>query len=98
VTPPRWERLKEIFAQAVEIQGEERDKYIAEACRGDPGLLQEVRVLLAGDERSNGFLSNPVVSLRGGDASPPLFEPGQSIAGRFRIGRFIARGGMGEIY
>ena len=98
MTPPRWERLKEIFAQAVEIQGEERDKYIAEACRGDPGLLQEVRVLLAGDERSNGFLSNPVVSLRGGDASPPLFEPGQSIAGRFRIGRFIARGGMGEIY
>jgi serine/threonine protein kinase/tetratricopeptide (TPR) repeat protein len=30
--------------------------------------------------------------------SPRLFEPGQRIAGRFLVNRFIARGGMGEVY
>lgn len=32
-----------------------------------------------------------------GDA-PPVFSVGDQLAGRFRIVRFIARGGMGEIY
>ncbi len=29
---------------------------------------------------------------------PPVFEPDALLAGRFRIVRFIARGGMGEVY
>ena len=98
MTNPRWERLKEVFAEAVDKEGEERERFLSAACAGDPGLLEEVQALLAGDEQADGFLSNPVVSLRGGEASPPLFAPGQIIAGRFRTRRFIGRGGMGEVY
>ena len=28
----------------------------------------------------------------------PLFAPGDTLASRYRINRFIARGGMGEVY
>ena len=32
------------------------------------------------------------------DSRDPAFSPGQTLAGRFRVARFIARGGMGEVY
>ncbi|OGD20372.1 MAG: hypothetical protein A2W03_04855 [Candidatus Aminicenantes bacterium RBG_16_63_16] len=32
------------------------------------------------------------------DLAGPTFSPGQTLAGRFRVSRFIARGGMGEVY
>jgi tetratricopeptide (TPR) repeat protein/tRNA A-37 threonylcarbamoyl transferase component Bud32 len=39
------------------------------------------------------------ISGSGGRASrPPALSPGELLAGRFRIVRFIARGGMGEVY
>ena len=30
--------------------------------------------------------------------APPLFSVGDQLAGRFRVVRFVARGGMGEVY
>lgn len=41
-------------------------------------------------------LGRPAGEPRG--TAPPGFSPGQVLAGRFRIQRFIARGGMGEVY
>jgi len=32
------------------------------------------------------------------DLAGPTFSPGQTLADRFRVSRFIARGGMGEVY
>src|SRR5262245_51512899 len=32
------------------------------------------------------------------DARPTIFVPGELIAGRYQVVRFIARGGMGEVY
>ena len=52
------------------------------------------------DERSDSNRSE-LPTLEGqqrGGASQPAFMPGELIADRFRIIRFIARGGMGEVY
>src|SRR5438067_3396374 len=33
-----------------------------------------------------------------GKPAEPLFAPGALVAGRYRVARFIERGGMGEVY
>ena len=100
MTPERWDRLKEIFAQAMEIPDPQRGRFVAGACGDDADLRERVQRLLvnhAGGDAGD-FLSDPAITLTG-DADPGnLFEPGQVVAGRFRIVRFIARGGMGEVY
>src|SRR5512135_3067723 len=35
---------------------------------------------------------------RDGDGEPDVLAPGTFIGGRYRVVRFIARGGMGEVY
>lgn len=99
MTPARWGRLKEIFAEALDRQGVERDRLVERACEGDPELLREARRLLASHEAAMDYLSNPAIGPSGGEEPPPpLFAPQQTVGGRFRIVRFIARGGMGEVY
>ena len=99
MTAERWERLKQIFAEALEKRSDERDQFVLQALEGDAELLQEARRLLANHDDAESFLSDPAL---GGFAprgeAPPLFAPEQVVAGRFRIVRFIARGGMGEVY
>src|SRR5580704_1873255 len=100
LTPLQWERVKELFESALEKAPAERTSYIAVAER-DSQVRSEVERLLANHVESGGFFSN-----RGFSLSPPLREqePGQSfaagevVASRFRIIRFLARGGMGEVY
>ncbi|HEY0759519.1 MAG TPA: protein kinase [Acidisarcina sp.] len=75
----------------------------------DDLLLRERHQALAGnghiESAQNGSTHNtdPTVSLRdttpaAGPSSRSHFTPGQTIAGRFTVVRFIARGGMGEVY
>ena len=98
MTPDRWEQLAKLFSEALEREGPDRDKFLKAACEGDAELCEEARRLLANHERAGDFLSDPAVTLREADEPAPLFDIDQLIAGRFRIVRFIARGGMGEVY
>ena len=38
------------------------------------------------------------LSLPAAAAAPPIFAPGDFVANRYRVVRFVARGGMGEVY
>ena len=96
--PENWDRLKMIFHKAVAMRGQERDQFIAEACAGDPELFQELIKVLEGHEAAGEFLSTSPADLSRIAESPPLFQPEQVIAGRFRVIRFISHGGMGEVY
>ncbi|MFL6193622.1 MAG: tetratricopeptide repeat protein [Thermoanaerobaculia bacterium] len=42
--------------------------------------------------------SGSVAAVRPRGPEEPSFEPGETIAGRYRVVRFVARGGMGEVY
>jgi serine/threonine protein kinase len=66
------------------------------------GLRRLVEELLRQDKRAGSFLGRPLFAPHD---SPPVsltasarFQPAQLIANRFLIVRFIARGGMGEVY
>ena len=110
MTREQWERLKEIFNDALDLPQVERDAFVREAAKNDPELLGELLRLLEVSEQESGLLSRPALgrsqpldrtvtpSDQGGANDAPQFSPETILARRFRIVRFIARGGMGDVY
>ncbi len=103
LNPDRWRRIEELFEAALERQPDRRGEYLAEACAGDAGLRREVEKLLAADAQTAGFLDvvatsglPPAVAER--KVQAPAFTAGDVLAERFRVIRFLAAGGMGEVY
>jgi serine/threonine protein kinase/tetratricopeptide (TPR) repeat protein len=86
----RHDRIHDIFKAAVELPPENRTAFIEQACEGDTALRADVERLLKTDA-STASLDY---------VYPPQrqFLPGKELAGRFRVVRFIAGGGMGNVY
>jgi tetratricopeptide (TPR) repeat protein len=83
---------RDIFHAAAEITDPtERSAYVDKACAGNECLKRHVQDMLQVYPELGTFLESPVVDLDGA-ASPPLR------AGRFQLGRELARGGMGVVY
>ncbi|MGA2979541.1 MAG: tetratricopeptide repeat protein [Terriglobales bacterium] len=100
LTPQQWENVKALFEIALEKAPAERTSFLAGAAQ-DSAVRREVERLLAHHVESGGFLSKAAVPGRA--SSPPpapsqSFLPNELVAERFRITRFLARGGMGEVY
>jgi Tol biopolymer transport system component len=97
---------EELFGEALELAPESRSAFLDQACRDAPELRRLVEQLLLQDQRAGSFLADPAFIPHGNatltaastPVSPGRFQPGQLIADRFAIVRFIARGGMGEVY
>ncbi len=89
-----WDEIKEIFEHALTVAGPDRSRYLDAACAEKPALRETVTQLLNAHEEASGFLED------GPNVQPgaPVFHTGELIAERFRIIRFISRGGMGEVY
>ena len=45
-----WDKVSDIFKHAVELEGEEREAFLQEACAGDGSLREEVDSLLEADQ------------------------------------------------
>ncbi|HXH23854.1 MAG TPA: serine/threonine-protein kinase [Vicinamibacterales bacterium] len=92
--PPRWQRVKAVFADAIEQPVDARRAFLARACAGDPDLLREVEALVAAHDTAGGFLEQPaqidLADLEG-------LAPGTRV-GAYRIVEEIGRGGMGIVY
>jgi serine/threonine protein kinase/tetratricopeptide (TPR) repeat protein len=97
-TPQQWERVKELFEGALEKAPAERSSYLA-ANEIDSQVRTEVERLLAHHVESGGLLSNRWSPLTSASQEPrQSFASGDVVASRFRVLRFLARGGMGEVY
>jgi predicted ATPase len=95
VTPERWRQVKEVLASALERGADDRDRFVAEACGGDPELRGAVESLIRADARQL-IPTDP----EAGAASPPSrprLGPGTRL-GPYEVRSLLAAGGMGEVY
>jgi Tol biopolymer transport system component/tRNA A-37 threonylcarbamoyl transferase component Bud32 len=98
---------EQLFGAALDLPAESRTAFLDRECRTSPELRLAVEKLLEDNDRLGSFMAMPAMGRAADPASYasktlPLsvqrFEPGQTIAERFLVVRFIARGGMGEVY
>src|ERR1700682_3958286 len=99
MTPERWQRINEMFHDALVLEGRARSEFLVAESAGDDALRGKVAALLASHEQAEGFIQGSVF----GDAAQLLVEDeaqamiGQHI-GLYKISREIGRGGMGTVY
>lgn len=96
--PERWERVKDLFQEALEKPPEERLPHLREVCREDAGLRDEVERLLSAHLRSAEFLGRPAAGLRAGSAQAEAPVPAPERIGGYRVVRELGHGGMGVVY
>jgi serine/threonine protein kinase/tetratricopeptide (TPR) repeat protein len=94
----RWQRLQELFHEALARAPEQRAAFLDQECADDADLRAEVERLLSANDRAGGFIHEPAIA----SAGFALPEEEESQAGRrvgvYRLVRLLGRGGMGAVY
>jgi len=85
-----WERVEQLFHEALGLAPEDRSAFLSAACIGDDGMLREVQSLLHADE-STRILPEPFLSHKGAMAA------GERL-GHYEILALCGRGGTGTVY
>src|SRR5262247_1692202 len=96
----RWKKIKEVYDRALDLCGEERGGFLAEACAGDGDLRREVESLLAAHEDAGTFLQAPAFEVAAREiVADEVSTPATQLIGRelanYRIVSMLGRGGMG---
>jgi eukaryotic-like serine/threonine-protein kinase len=91
VTPERWEKVRDVLEQALELPPEKRTQFLDDACQNDHSLRGDVESLLSSDEsaRSSFLQSVPLQA--------PALTKGSRL-GDYEIISLVGSGGMGEVY
>jgi eukaryotic-like serine/threonine-protein kinase len=95
VTPERWNDIKTLLDEALEVPPEERDAFLATLAGSDAELVREVKALLALETQLGSFIERPLMRL-GGDGGA-ADRAGERL-GPYRLVREIGHGGMGTVY
>jgi serine/threonine protein kinase/Flp pilus assembly protein TadD len=96
LTSDRWQRVKSLFEQVLDLPARERAALLKESPES-PSVIAEVRRLLELDEEGGEFLTPPDPSDDATDIDGMLV-PGLVVGDHFRISGPLGRGGMGIVY
>ncbi|MFN2442678.1 MAG: protein kinase [Thermoanaerobaculia bacterium] len=99
MTPERWQRINDLYLEAVEHNAEARAVFLDKACDGDPSLRNEVASLVASHDQAGSFIAEPALQVA---ARVLADDRTASWVGRtlshYRIESLLGVGGMGEVY
>ena len=60
MTPERWEKVRDVLGQVLELAPDRRSPFLDDACASDPSLRSEIESLLSSDETArSSFLQSP---------------------------------------
>lgn len=94
----RLKKVDSLLQAALALPQDQREKFLAQACRNDPLLHREVCSLLARHSEPSSSGEGPAPRL-----GPQLVQPAATFRAGARVGcyeiiRWLGRGGMGEVY
>jgi eukaryotic-like serine/threonine-protein kinase len=97
LTPERWSRVKQLFAEVSELPEGERRAWLAREAADDPTLIAEVASLLDWHDSPEPFREAAPEALYAEVFAPASSRAGERI-GAYRIEEMIGAGGMGDVY
>jgi serine/threonine protein kinase/predicted negative regulator of RcsB-dependent stress response len=96
---PRWERLQELFAQAVDLPEHERTQLILRETTDDPTLREELLDLLACDTgKSTGPLTNALGAALDATTRDRRRALLGKVVGNYKLVSVLGHGGTGTVY
>ncbi|MBP6824121.1 MAG: protein kinase, partial [Acidobacteria bacterium] len=99
MTPQRYERIGELFDQALELAPGEQHVFLLGACGQDNELREVVEKMLAQHRAGDEFLAQPALNVAATLlAQQPQVSLSGQIISRYKVLTQLGAGGMGEVW
>lgn len=97
--PSNWEKIEQIYQEALGLAPDERDAFIQAATDGDEDLRREIESLLSFEPKAERFLAgNALHSTAKGLVKEQVRSLVGLQIGAYKIVSLLGAGGMGEVY
>jgi eukaryotic-like serine/threonine-protein kinase len=100
MTPKRYQRICQLFDEALELPPEQRAAFLDDTCGDDVALRAEVEKFLAGMEPAEDYLARPAMDVAAEILAQQQQNPsvlGQQIS-HYQIIALLGAGGMGRVF
>jgi hypothetical protein len=97
--PQLWQQVDALFEQALEQPAETRKSFVAQTCKGNAIVYEEVLSLLEAQSRAAEFMEGSAMGVAAGALAQELTTVASLIGtelGTYKIEKLLGAGGMGR--